>query len=433
MSGGISNLLRFSNRSSEVPFAVLASDINRYVLDNGMVILSKEVYPSRVLFLSLWARVGSSYETDEEAGYSHFVEHMLFKTTQKRKIGQIAQEVHTLGGYLNGFTSFDCTAYWIVLPGKSFSKAIEILHDAVFNPLFEPKEVDKERNVIIEEIKMYHDNPADYLSQKVMRKAFQKHRYGRPIIGYEKILKKATTPDLKAYYDSYYKPNNCFLIAVGDVKTMDIIKKSERIYKKLKEGKVQRSPSPQEPPQKKMRRVELEGDILTGYLQFAFHIPSIFDRDIYPLSLISSVLGEGLSSRLYRQLREEMKLVNEVSVYTFNQRDPCLLFIEIELPPKNIEKTEKVVFDILQDVRENGIEDREFERARNLYEANYIFGQEEVESQGRKIGYAEIMGDYMLIEKFIQRVLTVEKEEARQAAARYLVPENCTVGIYRPR
>ena len=177
----------------EPPFAALSSDVNRYVLDNGLVILTKEVYPSNVAFLSLWARVGSTYENDEQAGISHFVEHMLFKNTRKRKVGQVAQEIHALGGYLNGFTSFDCTAYWMVIPGSAFSKALEIQHDAAFNPVFDPGEVEKERNVIIEEIKMYKDRPADYLSEKVMQQAMQKHRYGRSIIGFEDTLNTIKT------------------------------------------------------------------------------------------------------------------------------------------------------------------------------------------------------------------------------------------------
>jgi zinc protease len=181
MTDKISRIINAGDENFEPPFAALTSDVNRYVLDNGLVILTKEVYPSRVAFLSLWARVGSAHETDEQAGISHFVEHMLFKNTKKRKVGQVAQEIHALGGYLNGFTSFDCTAYWMVIPGSAFPKALEIQYDAAFNPVFEPAEVEKERNVILEEIKMYKDRPADYLSEKVMQEAMQKHATDVPL------------------------------------------------------------------------------------------------------------------------------------------------------------------------------------------------------------------------------------------------------------
>lgn len=417
---------------TEAPFAVLASDINRYVLDNGMVILTKEVYPSKVVFLSLWARVGSSFETDEEAGIAHFVEHMLFKNTKKRGVGQVAQEIHALGGYLNGFTTYDCTAYWMVMPGQSLPKALEIQYDAIFNPLFDAKEVEKERSVILEEIKMYKDRPADYISQKLMETAFKKHRYGRPIIGFEETVKKVTPESLRKYYTNHYRPNNCFLLAVGDVDTLDIVKKCERTYRKLKEGKVSKNVSPKEPAQKRMRRIEKTGAIKTGHLQMAYHIPSIFDRNIYPVSLLSHVLGTGESSRLFRELRERRKLVNEISTFTYAQRDPSLLFIESELPPENIEEAEKAIFEIIDDIIKNGLDDREFQRAKNLTEANYIFNQETVEHQGRKIGYAEVMGDYMMVEKFIQRLVDVRKSDAKKAAARYLKRKNCTIAVYRP-
>lgn len=418
--------------AQEAPFAVLASDINRYVLDNGMVVLTKEVYPSNVVFLSLWARVGSTYEEDQEAGISHFVEHMLFKNTKKRKVGQVAQEIHSLGGYLNGFTSYDCTAYWMVLPGASLPKALEIQFDAIFNPLFDSREVEKERNVIIEEIKMYKDRPGDYLSQKLMAAAFKKHRYGRPIIGFEDVLKKIRAEDLRRYYANYYRPNNCFLLAVGDVNTLDIVRKCERTYRRLKDAKVNRNQPPKEPPQKKFRRFEMEGETLTGHLQLAFHIPSIFDRDIYSLTILASVLGGGESSRLYSQLREKRKLVTDIGAYAHSQREPSLLFIDAELPPENIKKAEDAIFEIIDDVVQNGLTQREFERSKNLSEAGYVFGQETVETQGRKIGFAEVMGDYMMVEKFIQRLVITDKEETEKVAKKYLTEQNCTMGIYRP-
>ncbi|MFP4497697.1 MAG: M16 family metallopeptidase [Vulcanimicrobiota bacterium] len=431
----LKNIIQFSDMIPEIsgsPFVNLSSDVNRYVLDNGMVILTKEVYPTNVVFLSLWARVGSSYEIDEEAGISHFVEHMLFKTTKKRGLGQIAQEIHALGGYLNGFTSYDCTAYWMVLPGSSFNKAMEILYDAIFNPLFDPAEVEKEANVILEEIAMYKDRPESYLSKKLMREAFQKHNYGRPIIGFEEVVKNATASQLQKYYHHYYKPNNCFLVAVGDLDTMEVVQKSERIYRKLKEGNIEKLTSTREPAQKELRRVDLTGRIQSGHIQMAFHIPSIFDKDTYPLALIANVLGNGKSSRLYRELREKRKLVNDVAAYTYSQKDPCLMFIDMELPQKNMKATEEAVFEILEDLRKNGITEKEFERARNLEEFQYVAGQETVEAQGRKVGYAEIMGDYMLVEKYIQRLLSVSREEAEEAACQYLVPFNCTVGTYQP-
>jgi len=416
----------------DAPFAVLASDINRYVLDNGMVVLTKEVYPSNVVFLSLWARVGSVDETDERAGISHFVEHMLFKNTKKRSVGQIAQEIHALGGYLNGFTSFDCTAYWMVLPGKHFHKALEIQYDAIFNPLFEPKEVEKERGVILEEIKMYKDRPADYLGEKLMKNAFIRHRYGRPIIGLEEVVSSVDVGALKSYYHNYYKPNNTLLLAVGDVDTMDIVRRIERTFRKLKDGKVNRIPTPNEPPQKELRRFEMEGEILTGHLQLALHIPSIFEKDIYALNILASILGEGKSSRLYQELREKRKIVNRISAYTYNQRDPSLMFIDAELSPEHLEEAEKTILEIIQDLGKNGFTAEEFKRAKNLNESSYIYNQETVEGQGRKIGFAEVMGDYMLVEKYIQRLVSVDPDDALEIASEYLVPENCTIGIYRP-
>ncbi len=423
----------FGVRGADVPFATLASDVNRYVLDNGLVVLTKEVYPSKIVYLSIWAKVGSIYETDEQAGYSHFVEHMLFKPTKKRKLGQMAQEIEGLGGYLNGFTSYENTAYWAVLPYKSYPKAMEVFYDAIFNPLFEPHEVEKECNVIIEEIKMYKDRPEEYLSQELIRHAFTKHRYGRPVIGYEEILRKATSEDLREYYQNYYKPNNCFVLAVGNLDTIDFLRKTERLFKKLKEGNVAKNPSPKEPPQRKMRRFEMRGNTQMGHLHLAFHVPSIFEKDAYALSLLSIILGDGLSSRLYRVLREEKKIVNEITSYIHLQREPYLLFIEAELPPENIKEAEETIFKIIEDIQNKGVSDKEFERAKNLSEVQYIYKQESVERQGISIGLSEVKGDYMLMEKFIQRLLVTDIDEVQKVAKKYLKKENCTVGVFLPQ
>ncbi|MCE1248222.1 MAG: insulinase family protein [Firmicutes bacterium] len=416
----------------EAPFATLASEINRYVMENGLVVLTKEVYPSKVAFLSLWARVGSTDETDEQAGMSHFVEHMLFKNTRKRQVGQIAQEIHSLGGYLNGFTSFDCTSYWMVLPGKALQKALEIQFDAIFNPLMDPKELDKERNVILEELKMSKDYPADYLSEKLFRAAFTRHRYGRPIIGFEDTLNQMTTEDLRSYYNNFYRPNNTFLLAVGDIDSMDVLRRIERTYRKLKEGKTTRNPSPKEPQQKEMRRFEMEGNVLTGHLQIAIHIPSVFEREVYACTLLASILGEGKSSRLYRELREKRKLVSRICAYSYTQKDPGVIIIEAEMPPEHLGEAEAVIMEMIKELAKHGFTEEEFIRAKNLNESSYIYGQETVEGQGRKIGFAEIKGDYMLVEKFIRRLVGVDPGEAMTAAAKYLVPENCTIGIYKP-
>jgi zinc protease len=292
--------------------------------------------------------------------------------------------------------------------------------------------MDKERGVILEELKMSKDYPADYLSEKLFRAAFTKHRYGRPIIGFEESLEKMTPEDLKGYYNNFYRPNNTFLLAVGDIDSMDVLRRIERTYRKLKEGKITRNPSPKEPPQRETRRFEMEGNILTGHLQMAFHIPSVFEKDVYACTLLASILGEGKSSRLYRELREKRKIVSRISAYSYTQKDPGVIIVEAEMQPEHLPEAEAVILSIIKDLADNGFTEEEFIRAKNMNESSYIYGQETVEGQGRKIGFAEIKGDYMLVEKFVRRLVSVDPDEARAAASKYLTPENCTIGIYKP-
>lgn len=411
---------------------LLASDVQRHVLPNGLTVLVKEVYPASVVSLSVWSRVGSLDETDDRAGLSHFLEHMLFKGTPRRPVGRIAQEVHGLGGYLNGFTSYDCTCYWIVLPSRCFAQALDIEADAILNPLLDTDEIAKEARVIVEELKMYEDRPEAFCYQQLMATAFTAHRYRRPIIGFEDVVLGTTADDLLAHYQRFYRPNNLCVTVVGDVDAAHAVAQIENALGHLEPGAVQRDTAAAEPPQRELRARHLEGDIVSGHLQMGFHIPTVHDEATLACDVLASIIGDGRSSRLYRRLRERDAVVSGVGASVFAEKDPGLLVIEAALPEARFDEVYDAVHEEIARVANDGVESSELQKAKNMVEASHVYSQETVEGLGRKLGYHEMLGDHLLAERYVGRLFGVTAEDVKQAARTYLTAANCSLVTYRP-
>jgi len=418
--------------ATEPPHAVLASEVTRRVLANGMVILVKQIYPAAVVSLSLWARVGAIDEPDSRAGISHFVEHMLFKNTENRGVGQIAQEIHNLGGYLNGFTSYDCTCYYITVPGEHFCKALEIQTDAVLHPLFDPDEAAKEVRVIIEELRMYEDRPSAYAFQRLMETAYRQHRFSRPIIGYEEVLEAITPQDLADYYWSHYGPNNLAVVVVGDVDPESTLAALDNTFGDLPFRPVTHDPSPQEHQQRRYRTRDLRGRIEAGQFQMAFHIPSIFSPDIFACDLLATILGGGRSSRLYQSIRERRGLVTSIESSIMQERDPGLFVIDAVLTDEKVKKVESAIFEEITRLHEDLVAEPELAKAKNMVESHYIYAQETVEAQMRILGTYEMLGNYTLADRYIQELYRVTAQDIRETARRYLRPSNGSRVAYLP-
>lgn len=418
--------------TGEVAWSGLSSDTHRSVLDNGLRVLVKEVYPASVVSLAIWVGVGALHEPDEVAGISHFVEHMLFKGTQRRPVGRLAREIHALGGYLNGFTSYECTCYWIVLPSRHLSSVLEVATDALLHPLFDPAEAGREIGVILDEMRMYQDRPDYFCMEKLLRLAFPRHRYGRPVIGLESSLRALDASLLRSHYDSFYAPNNMAVTVVGDVDAGRALSALRGALGDVPARPLDLRRSEPEPPQEGMRRLDLEGDLASAHLQMGFRIPSLFGPDSFACGLLASLLGDGRSSRLGQRLRERRGLVTRIGCSALLERDPGLLIVDCTLPSEHLEAVEAEIFEELDTLCREGATDHEMQKARNRAEASFVFGQETVEGQGRKLGYYEMLGDHTLAEDYVRRLAAVTAEEVLQSARRYLRPEQCSVVRYRP-
>jgi zinc protease len=414
------------------PAAPVTSRITEDTLKNGIKILVKRSESSAVVSISIWVRVGSIYETNPIAGISHFIEHMLFKGTKKRMVGEIAKEIHAKGGYMNAFTDFETTCYWIVLPSKYLDAALEIQSDALLNSTFDETELKKECKVIIEELKMYEDRPESFAFEKLLALAYKKHPYGRPIIGFEESLLQLTRQDLISYFQKWYTSNQMFVTIAGDVNPSGTIRKIKAALRDIPSGE-EKIQFEEEPQQQEFRIQEMTGDIARSWLQIGFHVPNAIHPDYYTLRLIGTLLGEGRSSRLNLTLKEKKQLVDNIEAGIFAQQHPGLFFFSAVLEDKNIAQTEKGVWEEIRKLQEELVSQEELLKVKQMAESGYIFSQETVEGQGRVLGYWEMLGDYTLAEKMVENYFKVTPEQIQTAAQKYFSKENCSEILYHTR
>lgn len=410
-------------------------DTERRTLPNGLTVVLQEDHSAPVVAVQVWVKAGSRYETDREAGITHLIEHMIFKGTERRGPGQVAREIEASGGNINAYTSFDQTVYHVVLPSRHLGLGLDVLSDAVGHSLFDPAELEREKAVVIEEIRQRDDQPQVRLSKALFRAAYEVHPYRRPVIGFEETVASFSRADVMAYLAKWYWPGNLTLVVAGDIDPKQAWPLIEKTFGQASypgDGVSEADLAP-EPPQRQPRLVSLGGDVQEAYLDLAFHIPGVAHDDSYALDVLAEVLGEGASSRLYQKVKQEKELVYSVEASAFTPLDPGLFFISASLSPA---KTQEALGALLEEtwrLRHEGPTAAELAKARLNIEAGFVRGRATAEGRARELGYFEaIMGDWRLSQEYLARIGAVSAEDVRRVAAAYLRPENMTVALLAP-
>jgi predicted Zn-dependent peptidase len=283
----------------------MKAEFYRKVLKNGMVvILEKRKLP--IVSVGFAVRNGGINEDKKNKGISHFIEHMLYKGTPTRNAQKIAEEIEKRGGDLNGFTDETITAFWCKMPGKYLNIALDVIGDMVRNPLFDEKEIEKERKVIFEEIKMRKDNPSIYSLDKIQRYLYE-DPLGLNLIGTYDTMNSIGRKKLIEKFKQVYQPNNMILVVVGDAEFRDILSYAEKNFKSGK-GKVPRFKI----KKRNYHGIEKREGIDQANLIFAYHVPLIKDKKSYAAVVLSTLMAEGMSSRLFREIREKRNLAYSV-------------------------------------------------------------------------------------------------------------------------
>ena len=265
------------------------SDIKETRLDNGLLVLTKEMHAAPVSSLWLWYRVGSRNERTGITGISHWVEHMMFKGTPRLGKGEVHRLVSRNGGSQNAMTYRDFTTYYEVMPSDRFDLALEIESDRMVNALFDPQEVQSERTVIISEREGAENYPHFHLYEELIAAAFKVHTYGHETIGWKCDLQTITRDELFDYYRTYYAPSNAVLVVVGDFRSDRVLDKVQALFGNIERGPAAPPVRAVEPPQEGERRVHVRRPGGTAYVDVAFHAPAATHPDFWPLFVLGNL------------------------------------------------------------------------------------------------------------------------------------------------
>jgi zinc protease len=412
-----------------IPSAFATEDVTRTVLSNGLVVLTKEVHTSPIVTSMIWYRVGSRNEEMGHTGKSHFLEHMLFKGTERFKKGQIDLLTLKNGGGNNAFTSHDFTAYYFSFASDRWEVALDIEADRMVSCAFDPEEFEAEKKVVIEELKTGLDSPWGLLFQELEATAYKIHPYRSPIVGWLQDVARASVESQQAYYRRYYHPNNATLVVVGDFDTTAVLKKIDRAF-----GSIPAGPEPgamvlREPPQRGERRIVVRWRSKVPRLAIAYHVPEIAHPDTYALQVLAVVLAEGKASRLYQRMVEREQTVTFVSAEFGESKDPTLFHIRAEARgDHSIDEIEASIYDELANVEANGVTPHELDRAKHQIEAHFILSRERTLDQAILLGQIETLYGLDYIDSYLQRINDVTSEDIVQICARYLNEDNRSVG-----
>ncbi len=402
------------------------------MLANGLTVLLRRDDSAPVVAIVTHVKAGYFDESDDVVGIAHVLEHMFFKGTTARAVGELSKETKAAGGYLNAGTIYDRTSYFTVLPSASFARGLDIQRDAYADSVIDAPELAKELEVIIQEAKRKADNPAAVASETLFELLHDVHRIRRWRIGREPRLRMLTRDALVGFYRNFYRPRQTILAIVGAIDLDEAEREIARQYGSLADVAVIPNFGPHEPPHDDFRYRELEGDITQTQLSFGWRTPGTLHPDTPLLELAGTMLGSGRGSRLYRAVRER-KLATSVSAYDYTPTEIGVFVIHAEGPPEHTTSAARNVWAQLADVRANGFSDDELNRARQLIEARFVRRLETMEGQANYLAEWEALGDWELGERELQGMLTATAAEVSDAVRRHLGEENAGVIVYRPR
>src|SRR3954471_25005644 len=294
----------------------------RHRRQNGLTVLVEENHAAPVTALQVWVRVGSADELPQEAGLAHLHEHMLFKGTARRGPGEIARTIEAAGGEINAWTSFDQTVYHVVVASQFTAQGLDVLADAITQAAFDPGELEREIEVVCEEIKRSLDSPARKLSKELFANAYTRHPYGKPVIGTEESVRSFTREGILRFYRRWYRPENCVLVAVGDVREAEMLELAQRHFAWPAGGFNPAAERPADPPRAQPQGRVVREKLKEGYLSIAWTAPALRRADDSALAALAIVLVHGDGSRLCRALKRDRLLCTEVRASCYTPVDP---------------------------------------------------------------------------------------------------------------
>lgn len=410
-------------------------DVQDITLKNGLRVLLLEDHRTATVTFQVWYRVGSRNERLGITGISHLLEHMMFRGTKRYGPGDFSEIVQRNGGDNNAFTTEDYTTYFENIASDKVDILIDLESDRMANLLLDPELFLIERDVVMEERRLRtEDDPVSDLLEQVNAAAFKAHPYHFPVIGFMSDLEQITREDVYDYYKTYYVPNNAVLVVVGDFETEELLSKIKSSFGQMESGEPPPKVRSNEPPQRGERRLNLRRSAELPFVVAAYHTPNFLNPDSFALDVLSTVLANGDSSRLYRRLVYDKQLALSIGGdYSRLSIDPNLIYFYAQvMPGKSPGEVENAIYEEIDKIKNEPISQHELEKAMNQIESSFVFSQDSLFGKAFLLGQHEILGSWEMLKNYISGIRAVTAEDVMRVAGKYLNKENRTVGVLIP-
>lgn len=407
--------------------------VHKVVFDNGLTLLVRTDHSAPVVSAQAWVRAGSITEGPwMGAGLSHVLEHMLFKGTTTRGVSQIAHEIEAKGGYINAYTSFEQTVFHINIPAENWQTAVDILADCMQHATIPPDELLKEKQVIFREMAMNNDDPNRRADRILWATAFTSHPYRLPVIGYPDIYNRVTRDDVVAYYQQHYVPNNIVFVVVGDVDAAKVEQELRDQTQEFKMGAVAPVFVPPEPPQLSLRERHEEMPMQISQINLAWHVPALTDPDVYPLDVLAIVLGQGKSSRLYRELRQKRGLVHGIEAGSYT-RHPGVFVIHASVDPDKREAAIVAIREQVRQLTEQPVSEEELRKAIKISTTGFLDRLKTMQGQASDIAHNEfLVGDPNFSDVYLANLRKVTCDDLQRVVRKYFTDNNLAITSLNP-
>lgn len=409
-------------------------DYQSFTLSNGLKVYVHEDESTPLAAVNILYNIGSRDEDENRTGFAHLFEHLMFGGSVN--IQSYDEPLQKVGGENNAFTSPDITNYYVTLPAENIETAFWLESDRMLSLSFDPKALEVQRKVVIEEFKQrYLNQPYGDAWLQLRPLAYQVHPYKWATIGKEiSHIENATMEDVKAFFNKYYIPNNAIMVVAGNIKTAAVKVLAEKWFGPIPAGKAYQRQLPQEPRQLEKRTKTVYADVPLDAIYKVYHMPGRYSKPYHVADLLSDVIGRGKSSRLYEQLVKKEKLFNTLNAYVSGSLDPGLLVINGKLNAGiSVEQGEEAIERVLMKLREEVISEEELQKVKNQAEASLIFSEVELLNRAMNLAFAALSGDPDYVNKEPGIIQEVTASELKAMAEKMLVPENCSTLFYKKK
>ena len=396
----------------------------REVLPNGVVLIAQEHRASDVVAVQLWMRMGGRDEASDELGLAHYIEHMIFKGTPTHPPGSVDRLIEGFGGTSNAFTSYDATHYDFLVPAEHLRATIELLADLATNASFPPDEIESEKKVVFEEMNLVEDDPDRFLVRRLYEVAYSPHPYGRPILGTHEFIERLRRDQLLAFYRKHFVSRSMVVVVVGAVTPAEARAAVTPVFGRISPRAAGRSELSPPPTLDRNRRVDVPRPEKQAYLGLAWKTAPTGDEDIYPVDLLTYILGDSPSSRLNQEVREQQRLVSSIEAGYGAWQKAGLVTVNARLDAENSEKAEAAILDVIRKVRETGVTEAERQRAIITAESSYAFDIETAEGLAKAYGQAETTWTLADEIAYLGRLRQISAAQIQAVARKYLGDDN---------